>query len=69
MQVAFNGAPMLIDVLIAGSLADVTYIQRLRTKGGVVPEGLFTLPAFSGVPNHLLDVPYQADYLFLVPQA
>jgi len=42
-------------------------LQRINTLGGVVPGNpkLFTLPASpTGIPNKLLTVPYQADYIF-----
>ncbi|KAK9805971.1 hypothetical protein WJX73_010008 [Symbiochloris irregularis] len=58
---------LLNAVQATGTMQDVIYIQRLNTLGGVVPTGLFTLPAFNNIPNSLLDVPYQADYIFLVP--
>jgi hypothetical protein len=45
--------------MMAGSLARCTYIQRLNPLGGVAPRGLFTLPAWNGIPNFELAVPYQ----------
>jgi hypothetical protein len=41
----------------SGLLADVGYIQRLRTVGGVAPSGSCTDKA-------LVSIPYQADYRF-----
>ena len=38
-------------------MQDVIYIQRMNTLGGVVPTGMFTLPAFGNIPNALLDIP------------
>ena len=46
-------------------MAGVTFIQRLNTLGGMAPSGLFALPAFNGIPNFQLAVPYHADYIFL----
>lgn len=63
----------LLKVTFAdGFYANITYIQRVNTLGGVVPGNpkLFTLPATNrGVGNFLLAVPYQADYLFLAPES
>lgn len=66
----FGSVPeLLLQVVEAsGSLSKVTYIQRLNTKGGVIPDGLFTLPAFGNIPNFQSAIPYQADYVFLVPE-
>jgi hypothetical protein len=44
-----------------GELAEVTYIQRLRTSGGVAPAG----PCTEGTVQA---VPYQADYVFFAPR-
>jgi hypothetical protein len=49
----------------AGTLSSVTHVQRVNTLGGVAPKGLFALPAYNGIPNFQLAVPYQADYIFL----
>ena len=49
----------------AGELANVTYIQRLNTLGGMAPTELYALPAYNGTSNFQLAVPYQADYVFL----
>ena len=49
----------------AGTLAKVTFVQRLNTLGGQIAPGQFTLPAFNGIPNFQLAIPYQADYIFL----
>jgi Protein of unknown function (DUF3455) len=45
-----------------GVLASVTYIQRLRTKGGVAPAG-----PCDPTQDATLSVPYQARYLFYAP--
>jgi hypothetical protein len=42
-----------------GKLAKVTFIQRLKTKGGVAPTGACT----DGVTA---SIPYTADYAFYV---
>jgi hypothetical protein len=44
-----------------GELAEVAYIQRLRTGGGVTPTGPCTEGAVQAVP-------YQADYVFFAPR-
>jgi hypothetical protein len=41
----------------AGKLSNVTFIQRLNTKGGLQPAG-------ACAPNTLLEVPYSATYAF-----
>jgi Protein of unknown function (DUF3455) len=45
-----------------GVFGKVTFVQRLRTHGGVAPAGSCTTGAQVGVP-------YTADYLFYVPSA
>ena len=52
-----------------GTLASVTHVQRVNVLGGVAPTGLFALPAYNGIPNFQLAVPYQADYIFLAGNA
>eukprot|EP00884_Botryococcus_braunii_P020771 jgi/Botrbrau1/7378/Bobra.0316s0022.1 len=42
-----------------GVWQNVNFIQRVTTLGGVVPSVAFTLPAFQGVPNFELAIPYQ----------
>ena len=50
-----------------GFFEGVTFVQRINTLGGEVPTGMFPLPASpTGIPDMLLDIPYQADYLFFV---
>ncbi|KAK9909748.1 hypothetical protein WJX75_006866 [Coccomyxa subellipsoidea] len=49
-----------------GVLSGCTYIQRLNPLGGVLPTGLYGLPAYSSnIPNFDVAIPYQADYVFL----
>jgi hypothetical protein len=43
-----------------GLFGAVTYLQRLRTSGGVAPAGACTDGATTGVP-------YRADYRFFAP--
>jgi hypothetical protein len=44
----------------AGLLGKVSYVQRLRTEGGVAPAGACT-------PDALVSVPYSALYTFYAP--
>ena len=44
----------------SGSLKDVTYIQRVNTKGGVAPAD----PCNASVKGLKKTVPYSADYVF-----
>ncbi len=47
-------------------MGEVTYIEMQNPLGGVVPTGLYALPAHADkVDNHKLAIPYQADYNFL----
>ena len=44
-----------------GAMTDVTYIQRIKTVGGVAPSTPACTPANLGAKT---TVPYQADYVF-----
>jgi hypothetical protein len=44
----------------SGSLKDVTYIQRVNTKGGVAPAD----PCNASITGTKKTVPYSADYVF-----
>jgi len=47
----------------AGVFANVTWVQRVNTSGGVGPAGSCD-PALAGADGGVLKVPYTADYFF-----
>ena len=56
-----NSLKLIVWQNFAGTLADVTFVQRTNTLGGVTPPQLFTLPAFGNIPNAQLAMPYQVS--------
>jgi hypothetical protein len=43
------------------TLADVTFIQRINTRGGVAPDAAL---CNAGAAGKVVSVPYEADYTF-----
>jgi hypothetical protein len=55
------GWQLMGELVLAGVWQNVNYIQRVNTLGGVVPSVAFTLPAFEGINNFDLAIPYQVQ--------
>lgn len=50
---------------IPGALKDISYVQNLRTQGGIVT----SKPCTAGALGMRVSVPYEADYVFWRPAA